>query len=273
LSHAFYIGKYPVTQAQYQAVLNENPSKSTRHPSCPVDMIGEDDCQRFCDKLTETAGRDIRLPTEAEWEYACRAGTSSKWFFGDDPSELDVYAWYEKNSGGKSHPVGLKKPNPWGLYDMYGQVLERCSDKYHKDYFTTIEAQVDPTGPSAGITSLMEFKISIPSPGRYKLSGKVVTMNQSQRLMVAVNNIWANRPKDDSVAPVDDSCDVVAVNLPFTLGLWREFGCDDIEESSDGDGPVVLDLQDGPNTLWVWRDAKSPQYGIAVQEFVLMPLW
>ena len=114
----FYMGKYPVTQAQYQAVLNQNPSKSTRQPNCPVDNIGEDDCNRFCDKLTEDAGQDVSIPTEAQWEYECRAGTSTKWFFGDDPTQLDDYAWYKSNSGLKSHPVGLKKPNPWGLYDM-----------------------------------------------------------------------------------------------------------------------------------------------------------
>jgi len=276
ITRGFYLGKYPVTQAQYQACLQQNPSKSTKQPNCPVDNIGEDDCTRFCDKLTEVAGRDVRLPTEAEWEYACRAGTTTKWFFGDDPSPLEDYAWCKSNSGLKSHPVGLKKPNPWGLYDIYGQVLERCSDRYSKDYFSTPEASMDdPTGPSDGIMSLMEYKIKIPSDGstgsrrrKYKLSAKVCTMNYGQRLMVAVGppHRKGRGGGGGEVTPPDGG---IPIKLPFTLGEWKDFGASGGGE--EGDDTVILDLVDGEeNSLCVWRD-KPPQFGISIKEFVLTP--
>ena len=108
--------------------------------------------QRFVRKLNQAAGEALyRLPTEVEWEYACRAGTTTRWSFGDDESQLEDYAWYDGNAwfAGERYPhkVGTKKPNPWGLYDMHGNVYEWCQDWYG-DYSSA--AQVDPTGPSSG---------------------------------------------------------------------------------------------------------------------------
>lgn len=242
LTKAYYIGKFPVTQAQYEAVCKTNPSKSTKGPTHPVDNIGESDATDFCNKLTEVAGRDIRLPTEAEWEYACRAGCGdTKWFFGNDPSPMDEYAWFKDNSDGKSHPVGTKKANPWGIHDMYGSVLERCSDKYEKDYYKSAEAKVDPTGPSVGIQSSFEYKVSVPTSGRYALSGKIVTMNNRQRLAMSVNG------NDEST-----------IELPFTLGYWNQFV------------PVLVSLREGENIIRFWRD-KPPQFAVAIKEFTLKP--
>ncbi|MDJ0561815.1 MAG: bifunctional serine/threonine-protein kinase/formylglycine-generating enzyme family protein, partial [Microcystis sp. M53599_WE4] len=115
--NSFAIGKYPVTQAQYQAVMGTNPSRFQNNPQNPVENVSWDDAQAFCRKLSQITGKTYRLPTEAEWEYACRAGTTTRFYFGDDANQLGDYAWYEGNSGGTTHPVGQKKPNAWGLYD------------------------------------------------------------------------------------------------------------------------------------------------------------
>jgi formylglycine-generating enzyme required for sulfatase activity len=130
LSH-FFMGKYPVTQEQYQAVMGSNPSKFKDNPKNPVDYVSWDDAQSFCQKLSEKTGNIYRLPSEAEWEYACRAGSQTRYYFGDDEDQLGEYAWY---SDWQPHPVGLKKPNNWGLYDMHGTVWEWCEDIKHDNY-------------------------------------------------------------------------------------------------------------------------------------------
>jgi formylglycine-generating enzyme required for sulfatase activity len=130
----FYLGKYPVTQEQYQAVMGNNPSHFNNNPKNPVEKVSWDDAQEFCRKLKQITGKDFRLPTEAEWEYACRAGTQTRYYFGDNENQLGEYAWYGQNSDSKTHPVGLKKPNNWGLYDMSGNVLEWGEDPWHDSY-------------------------------------------------------------------------------------------------------------------------------------------
>jgi formylglycine-generating enzyme required for sulfatase activity/serine/threonine protein kinase len=151
LTKPFYIGVYEVTQEQYQRVMGTNPS-FFEGASNPVEDVSWEDAVRFCRKLSElpeekNAGRVYRLPTEAEWEYACRGGTTTEFSFGDDRSKLGEYAWVDKNSGRATHPVGKKKPNAWGLYDMHGNVWEWCSDWYG-DY--PKGAVTDPVGPVNG---------------------------------------------------------------------------------------------------------------------------
>ncbi len=242
LTKGFYLGKYEVTQAQYQAIMGSNPSRSTKGPDCPVDNVGEADALSFCGKLAQKTGLDVRLPTEAEWEYASRAGRDTKWFFGDDPSQLGEYAWFKGNAGAKSHPVGQKKPNPWGLYDIYGNVCERISDKYSRSYYS-ISPKVDPTGPSQGVKSRFEYKVTVPRTGKYALTAVVVTANYDQRLNVSVG----------------DAGPETTLELPFTLGTWQ---------SSE---PVTLSLEKGETVLRFSRN-KPPQYGVAVKSFALEPV-
>jgi formylglycine-generating enzyme required for sulfatase activity len=109
ITKGFYLGKYEVTQGQYVALMGGK----TDEPNIPI-SAGEGEAVEFCNKLCEKTGQTARLPTEAEWEFAARAGTTADWFFGDDPAPLGEYAWCGSNSGNKKHPVGQKKPNPWG---------------------------------------------------------------------------------------------------------------------------------------------------------------
>lgn len=149
LTKPFYIGKFEVTQEQWQAVMGENPSQF-RGAKHPVDGVSWDDSQVFLQRLSEKlAGGTVRLPTEAEWEYTCRAGSSTAYSHGEDAVRLGEYGWFKDNSGAQSHPVGQKRPNAWGLFDMHGNVCEWCADWYGSGSYAAGKT-VDPDGPDAG---------------------------------------------------------------------------------------------------------------------------
>jgi formylglycine-generating enzyme required for sulfatase activity len=157
ITEAFYLGQYPVTKGQFAAFVkatghpNPGAGETDQHPVVEVDWK---DAVAFCDWLSEKERKEYRLPTEAEWEYSCRAGTTTAYSFGDHPKKLKAYAWYNKNAGGAAHKVGAKKPNPWGLYDMQGNVCEWCEDWYDEDYYQKSPGQ-NPQGPSAGTSRVV----------------------------------------------------------------------------------------------------------------------
>ena len=161
---AFYMDVHEVTQASYEALMGRNPSKH-KGPHRPVDQVGWLASIRYCNMRSRREGLracydpktlacnfaadGYRLPTEAEWEYACRAGTSTPYSFAGGERRLGEYAWLKANSGKASHPVRQKKPNPWGLYDMHGNASEWCHDRYGEEYYAQSPA-ADPRGPDDG---------------------------------------------------------------------------------------------------------------------------
>ena len=158
ITRGFWLGKYEVTQGQWESVMGSEPwggqSYVQDSPNNPAVFISWLDVQQLIGKLNKAEGVEVyRLPMEAEWEYACRAGTTTRWTFGDDESRLTNYAWYKVNAGevGESyaHEVGTKLPNPWGLYDMHGDVWEWCQDWYVYGSYSS-SPQTDPAGPSTG---------------------------------------------------------------------------------------------------------------------------
>ena len=157
ISQGFYLQTTEVTQGQWELVMGTKPWKGqpyvTEGPDYAANYVSWSEAMEFCQKLSAKEGVTYRLPTEAEWEYACRAGTETAYSFGDDAASLSDYAWWGGNvddDANQAHRVGLKRPNPWGLYDMHGNVWEWCSDYYDLNYYQWSPA-TDPQGPSTGI--------------------------------------------------------------------------------------------------------------------------
>jgi formylglycine-generating enzyme required for sulfatase activity len=148
----FSIGKYEVTQAQWRAVMGTNPSYFRYCETCPVEMVSWLDIQDFLSKLNSLTGKNYRLPTEAEWEYAARGGNRSKGYKFSGSNSVDTVGWYWNNSGEKTQPVGRKAPNELGIYDMTGNVFEWCQDWYG-DYRSS--SQTNPHGASSGFTRVI----------------------------------------------------------------------------------------------------------------------
>lgn len=155
ISKPFLMSSCVITQEQWVAVMGKNPSLTSRQKDAktrPVEMISWEDAQLFCVRLSLKEGRKYRLPTEAEWEYACRAGTTTEFYFGDKAADLAANAWYQDNSDDVVHPVGQLKPNAWGLFDMSGNVWQWCGDAFAP--YPSGDA-IDPKGPAEGMSRVL----------------------------------------------------------------------------------------------------------------------
>ena len=167
--NAFYMDVRLVTQRSYEALRGENPSR-WKGASNPVEQVRWSDAVRYLNARSQAEGLEpcydlktwkcnfaaggYRLPTEAEWEYACRAGADTKYFFGNSAQKLGAFAWYKRNSASRPRPVGGKLPNPWGLHDMIGNLCEWCHDHYQRDYYGQSPSG-NPQGPSSGDTRVL----------------------------------------------------------------------------------------------------------------------
>lgn len=243
ISRDFYLGSCEVTQQQYETVMGVNPSyfqvdiTVEKSEDLPVERLTWHDAVEFCLRLSEMPEerkhkRFYRLPSEAEWEYACRAGTSTKYFFGDDDAAYGEYAWYVNNSGDKpldfealwkkddvgatiqaiknkwrTHPVGIKKPNPWGLFDIYGNVEEWCWDSYDEED-NELDDQLsyevsDPINPGRGVTRGGAFRSSCRKEGYSAYRFTVLDSWKSACLGFRVAMVTAD-PRNDTTADNDD---------------------------------------------------------------------
>ncbi len=148
----YYIGRYEVTEEEWQLIMGNNPSDKANglvvSKSCPVDNVSWEECQQFISKISQLTGRNFRLPTEAEWEFAAKGDSPTEWQYAGG-TDIDEYGWFVGNSSRVKHPVGQKRPNALGLYDMTGNVREWCQDFYQKDYYAQ-SPETDPQGPEQG---------------------------------------------------------------------------------------------------------------------------
>jgi len=154
IDRPFYMGRYPVTQDEWKAIMKNNPAHFIGN-NHPVEQVSYNDVHQFIDRLNQLEKtKAYRLPYEAEWEYASRAATQTTYCFGNDVNNLVKYAWFRKNSGKSTHPVGELAPNPWGLYDVHGNVHEWCEDWFDKKYYG-ISPNKNPTGPKKGLAKAL----------------------------------------------------------------------------------------------------------------------
>ena len=211
----FAIARFPVTQALYREVVGSNPG-SPWGGELPVNMVSWYDAARFCNALSERAGlrpcyaiqekevawtreaEGYRLPTDAEWEYACRAGATTEYFFGDDPAKLGDFAWYDKNSGSEIQPVGKKLPNRWGLHDLLGNVLEWCWDWHGR---LPAKPEADPTGPARGDDRVLRGGSFWYEARRLRSALRFRNWPVSQVGFVGFRCVRSARPQHRSLAP------------------------------------------------------------------------
>jgi formylglycine-generating enzyme required for sulfatase activity/protocatechuate 3,4-dioxygenase beta subunit len=208
ITKPFYMGRYEVTQSQWKAVMGTTLCQQ-RHKAdspwllkgngseYPMYYVSWEEAMEFCKRL----GGNFRLPTEAEWEYACRAGSQTRFCYGDDPnySELEQYAWYYGESDNKTHPVGQKKPNAWGLYDMHGNVDEWCSDPYEFLHNYEDAGSVDPTGPALAKNSLHVFRGGswLEKPKKCRSANREGFYESVRLDFVGFRVVYTGQPKDD----------------------------------------------------------------------------
>ncbi len=174
IGRPFWMGVYEVTQEQWGKVMGSRPAKFRGDPRLPVERVSPVQAAEFIKRLNAREGTTAyRLPTEAEWEYACRAGTRDPWSFGSRPEQLGRFAWWISNSGLKTHPVGLLEPNPWDLFDMHGNVAELCSDWFDQGYYAQSPGK-DPQGPDRGTHRVGRGGSWLSGPVRLRCAARVM---------------------------------------------------------------------------------------------------
>jgi len=174
ISRPFYLGRYQTTQLQWRSIIGSNPSE-VRGDDLAVNQIRYSAALEFCRKLSVAFGVTVTLPTEAQWEYACRAGTQTRFYSGTSDSDLDRVAWYRDNSGSKVHAVGQKQPNPWGLYDMLGNLYEPCID--YITSFTKLQER-DPVGGRSTTKGAMRGGFYMDPPERCRAASRLRTTDR-----------------------------------------------------------------------------------------------
>ena len=218
ITKAFYLGKYEVTQGEWKAVMGSEPWKGQQFgkegAEFPATSVSWEAAADFCQKLSKKEGKEYRLPTEAEWEYACRGGKATRFHFGDDETVFGGYAWYDKNAldinEQYAHPVGQKKKNPFGLYDMHGNVWEWSSDWYAEKYYAS-----SPTNDPQGSETKVQKAI---------LSRTYIFGARECKCIVASHTLDFERSGGASLSGQLTHCDenvVVIVGLP----RWARLGC------------------------------------------------
>ena len=256
ITNGFFIGKYEITQQQWEAVMGPGPWHTRRFPDpdYPALYISWDKTQEFIHALNAAAGDSLyRLPTEAEWEYSCRAGTNTRWSFGDDEDLTYDYAWVKQNSGSHPHPVGTKLPNPWGLYDMHGNIWEWCQDFYAGfDYFYQAPF-IDPPGPAEGTHRVKRSGIFRVSPWNVRSAMRKFHLPDS-RVEIGARLVRRYTGTDDRPP--------VALILHPSYGTILETG-DPITLSGMG-----LDPEDGELTDLRWRSSIDGPLQVAADGYL-----
>ena len=194
IRQAFYLSKFEITQSQWELVMDHTPSSFYKGPMLPVVNVSWNDVQKFIKLLNKKEGHNrYRLPSEAEWEYAARAGSKTDYFFGNDLTILDKFAWYNGSLDKALHPVGQKSPNPWGLYDIYGNASEWVNDWYD-DYYYSHSPSIDPHGPIFGFervyrggSRLTRKADDLRSARRFAIDANQKTNDIGFRLAISVN--------------------------------------------------------------------------------------
>jgi formylglycine-generating enzyme required for sulfatase activity len=238
----FAIGKYELTQEQWHAVMGSNPSANVGR-TYPMEQVSWYDIQQFIGKLNEKTGRKYRLPSEAEWEYAAKAGTNTDWSFGNDESNLGSYAWYDANSRGKTHEVGQKQPNPFGLFDMHGNVWEWVEDCWHESYVgASTDGSAWATGCSGNYRVLRGGSaLSFPQHGgasfRHKDSPESRALSMGFRLARDLSNNDAQPP-----AGLQGQSGTLQGGASAIEGAKQKCGDLGFELGTEGFGKCVLKL-------------------------------